>query len=95
MSDRKRRVIRLIENYINDFQGKAVEEIYGKNSSIKIKDIRYSTTVKSIVIEAKVVLGDIINESVIDRSLADILIQDAIIYFYPEHSVKCYVNFDV
>lgn len=95
MSDRKRRVIRLLENYINDFQGEAVQEMYGKGSHIKIHEVMYSTGAKSVLIEAVVVLGDEINENTMDRRLADVLIQDAIVYFYPEHSVKAYVRFDV
>ena len=95
MSDRKRRVIRLLENYINDFQGEAVQEMYGKGSHIKIHEIMYSTGAKSVLVEAVVVLGDIINENTMDRRLADVLIQDALVYFYPEHSVKAYVRFDV
>ena len=95
MSDRKRRVIRLLENYINDFQGEAVQEMYGKGSHIKIHEVMYSTGAKSVLIEAVVVLGDVINENTMDRRLADVLIQDAIVYFYPEHSVKAYVRFDV
>ena len=95
MSDRKRRVIRLLENYINDFQGESVQEMYGKGSHIKIHEIMYSTGAKSVLVEAVVVLGDIINENTMDRRLADVLIQDALVYFYPEHSVKAYVRFDV
>lgn len=95
MSDKKRRIIRLIESYINDFQGESVQEMYGKNSRIRIHDINYSTNTNSLLLEAVIVLGDLINEEVMDRKLADILIQDALIYFYPETSIKTYVRFDV
>ena len=69
--------------------------MYGKNSRIKIHDINYSTNTNSLLLEAVIVLGDVINEEVMDRKLADILIQDALIYFYPETSIKTYVRFDV
>ena len=92
--DRKHRIIRLIENYINDFQGQSVKEMYGEGSIIKIHDIFYSTTQKSVLVEAIVILGDLINENLMDRKMADILIQDALVYFYPEHSNKIYVRFD-
>jgi len=45
--------------------------------------------------EAVIVLGDLITEELMDRSLADVVISDAITYFYPEFSVKTYVRFDV
>lgn len=95
MSDWKRRIIRLAENYMNDFRGDAVQEIYGKGSKIVIKNMWYANSIKSIMIEVVVVLGDVINEHIIDRSLVDILIQDSMVYFYPEHKVKTIVRFDV
>ena len=95
MLDKKRRLFRLIENYINDYQGGAVQEMYGKGSYIKIHNLNFSVTQQSVLLEAVIVLGDLITEEHIDRTLADVLIQDAIIYFFPECSVKTYVRFDV
>ena len=91
---KKKRICRLIEYYMNDVKGSAVEEMYGKGSKIQIKNIFYSNSQSSIMIEAIIVLGEVINEEVMDRALADILIQDALVYFYPNHSVKAYVQFD-
>ena len=93
--DRKRRVIRLIETYINDFRGSAVEEMYGKGTKIKIHEITYSYTTKSILIEAVIILGELITDEVMDRALVDILIQDSIFYIYPDFNVKTYVRWDV
>ena len=95
MLDKKRRLYRLLETYINDFRGDAVQEMYGKGTTVKIHNINYSTTSKSIFIESVVILGDTINESVMDKNLIDILIQDAMVYFYPEASLRTYVRFDV
>jgi hypothetical protein len=95
MLDKKQRLFRLIENYINDYQGGAVQEMYGKGSYIKIHNLNFSVTQQSVLLESVVVLGDLITEEHIDRKLADVLIQDAIIYFFPECSVKTYVRFDV
>ena len=95
MSDKKRRLYRLIESYINDYQGKSVQEMYGKGSRIKIHNLNFSVTQRSILMEAVIVLGDLITEEHMDRALADVLIQDAMVYFFPECSVKTYVMFDV
>lgn len=95
MSDKKRRLYRLIELYINDYQGKSVQEMYGKGSRIKIHNLNFSVTQQSILMEAVIVLGDLITEEHLDRALADILIQDAMVYFFPECSVKTHVRFDV
>jgi len=95
MLDKKRRIFRLIENYINDYQGNAVQTLYGKGAYIKIHNINFSVTQKSILMEAVIILGELINEEVMDRSLADVLINDAMTYFYPECSIKTYIRFDV
>ena len=93
--DNKRRLYRLIERYINDFKKEAVEKIYGKNSSIKIHTIIFGITNNEILVEAIVILGDTINEEVMLNALAEILIQDSMIYFFPEHQIKTYVRYDV
>lgn len=95
MSDKKRKLYRLIEHYINDFRGEAVEEMYGKGTKIKIHNMYESYSTNSVVLEAIIHLGNTINEEVMDRELADVLIQDALVYFFPEKSVKTMVRYDV
>jgi hypothetical protein len=90
----KERIIRILEHYINVLKKKDVELMYGKNSSIKIKNIQYSITNKSLYLEAKIVLGEIIDESVLDRSLADLLIEDSLGYVYSDLPVKISVEWD-
>jgi hypothetical protein len=95
MLDKKQRLFRLIENYMNDFQGDAVQEMYGNGARIKVHSMNNSYTEKSILFEIVIVLGDKINESVMDKTLANILIQDALVYFFPDQKIKTYVRFDV
>ena len=95
MLDRKRRLFRLIENYMNDFQGNAVQEMYGDGSKIKVHSMTDSYSTKSVLFEIVIVLGETINESVMDKSLAEVLIQDALVYFFPDQKIKTYVRFDV
>jgi len=95
MLDKKQRLYRLLETYINEFRGDAVQEMYGKGTKVKIHNINYGISTKSILIESIVILGDTINESIMDKSLVDIIIQDAMVYFYPEFSLRSYVRFDV
>ena len=54
-----------------------------------------SISQKALLFEVVIVLGETINEDVIDRKLADILIQDALVYFFPDQSIKTYVRWDV
>ena len=57
----KRRIIDLIEFYINDHRNEDLNLMYGNGSKIKIKDIGYSTSNKSIFIDCSIILGDIKN----------------------------------
>ena len=91
----KDRIIRILEHYINVLKKYEVELMYGQNSRIQIKNLDYSITSKSLYIEAKIVLGDIIDESVLDRSLADLLIQDSLVYVYDDVPVKVSIDYDV
>jgi len=95
MLDRKQRLFRLIESYMNDFQGDAVQEMYGDGARIKVHSMNHSYSEKSILFEIVIVLGSTINESVMDKTLANILIQDALVYFFPDQKIKTYVRFDV
>ena len=93
--DRKRRIFRLIEVYLNDFRGSAVEEMYGKGTKIKVHTITFGVTSKSIILEAVVVLGELINEEIMTIDLAEFLVRESMVYFFPEHQIKTYVRFDV
>lgn len=96
MSDKKRRFFRLVESYINDYQKDAVELIYGKDSKIKIHNWGNNNKGDVLYFEIVIILGDTINESVMDKSMAEELLKDAIVYFYPEvQRVICMTRFDV
>jgi hypothetical protein len=95
MIDKKQRLFRLIETYMNDFQGNSVQEMYGDGAKIKVHSMNESYSEKSILFEIVIVLGNTINESVMDKTLANILIQDALVYFFPDQKIKTYVRFDV
>lgn len=95
MLDKKRRLFRLIENYMNDFRGDAIQEMYGNGARIKVHSMNHSYSTKSVLFEIVVVLGPTINESMMDNTLASILIQDALVYFFPDQNIKTYIRFDV
>ena len=69
--------------------------MYGVGTTIKIHNMAESSSQKAILFEAIIILGDTITEQVMDRKLADVLIQDAMVYFFPNQSIKTYVRWDV
>ena len=95
MLDKKQRFFRLIESYINDFRGDAVREFYGDKVQIKIHTMNTGIKDNSIMLEVIILLGETINEDVMNDTLAHILVQDSMVYFFPESKILTYVRFDV
>ena len=48
--DKKQRLYRLIESYINDFKGDAVQEMYGTGTKIKIHTINFVSNNKKYIV---------------------------------------------
>lgn len=87
---------KMMENYLNIIKNEEVETWYGKNCHIKIHNIIFSVTETSVLIEAVIFLGDIINEEVLDRGLVELLIIDMMPYFFPEvGTVRVMTRYDV
>lgn len=84
-----------METYMNDFRGNAVQEMYGKGSKIKIHSMSHGLSTNLILFELVIELGETINESVMNKDLACILIEDASVYFFPDHKIKSFARFDV
>jgi hypothetical protein len=93
--DNKRRLFRLIETYLNEFKGELVESIYGNRSRIKVHTVNFGVSDNSVLVELVVVLGGTINEDTLDTSLAEILVQEALVYFFPEKNIKTIIRWDV
>lgn len=93
--DNRRRLINLIEKYLNEIKRDTVIKFYGEGSSIKINTLTFGTTKNYILIDASVKLGEIITEDVIDESMAKILIEDSMVYFFPDSDVRTLINFDI
>lgn len=93
--DNKRRLFRLLEVYLNNFKGDLVESIYGKKSYIKVHTVTFGISDNSVLVELVVVLGDVINEETLDTSLAEVLIKDALVYFWPEKKIRTLIRWDV
>jgi hypothetical protein len=92
----KNKVFGLIEYYINEFKGEEVRLIYGEGSYVRVHTISESLAKKSLIVEVVIILGNTINENLLDTSLSEILVQDALKYIYPNHPlVGVMARFDV
>ena len=95
MLDNKQRIIRLLENQINDYYSENIRLIYGPGAKIKIKTISEGLKSKSILVEGVVILGSVISEEVLEADVADVFIQNISAFIFPNHTIISYVWFDV
>lgn len=85
----------LLEKFINEGKKDVLETHYGKNTTVKIPNINFGITSKSLIVECVIVLGDMINEDVIERKYIDYLVNSACDYFFGGYSVKVMIRWDV
>lgn len=90
-----RRIIPLIEHYVNKVFKDEFEVFYGKDSSIKITKVAYATTKKSIYIECVVILRGELHDDIMDNTLITVLLSDSIKFFNINESVLFNISFDV
>lgn len=93
--DTKGAIKGLIESLINDTKREVFESMYGINSKFQVRDIGYSDRNKILYIDAKIILGDTIDESVIDPEMINFLILDNIKYIYNDVNLNLTISFDV
>jgi hypothetical protein len=93
--DLKNRYIRIIEKYLNVIKKDDVELMYGKGTKIKVRNINPSISNNSITVEVVIILGEVINEEVLDSSLTPYLIQDILELIFPDVITKTIVSWDV
>lgn len=90
----KDNIFLIIDKIINEHKQKELFEFYGDGSSIRIKTIGYSTNSKSLYVEAHLTIGENFSDEILDTSLAEILITDALNYVYPNCKTSFIFTFD-
>jgi hypothetical protein len=80
--DRKQRLFRLIETHVNDYNKGGMEGFYGVGTKLKVKDINYITTTKSLLIDSTLTVGDIVDEFSLYPEVAENFLYNAAIYFF-------------
>ena len=71
-----------------------VELMYGKGTKIEVRNINPSISSNSITVEVVIILGEVINEEVLDSSLTPYLIQDILELIFPDVMTKTIVSWD-
>ena len=87
--------IKLIECYINEAHKGSVEEFYGVGSKIKISNLNFGVTDKSILVSMTIILGETINEQVMEKDMAELLLIKSFRFFLRDAKVTTVINCDV
>ncbi len=96
MATKYSKLKKVFEKSLNNFQKDKIEIFYGIGTKVKIHTIDYSITKNTMIIEAIIVLGEIINEEVMDSSMVEIMIKDFIPYVFPDiHEIHVMTRWDV
>ena len=84
-----------LQNYLNFPEQKSlVEEFYGDGTRIVISNVVLSGNIKKTQVTSKVILGDVINESSLDKSMVHTLIGECLSYLNPDSELQLFVNCD-
>ncbi len=84
-----------LQNYINfPEQRSLIEEFYGGGTKLIISQVVLSGNIKKTQVTCKVILGDVINESSLDKSMVHTLIGECLNYLNPESQLQVFVTFD-
>jgi hypothetical protein len=67
-----------LEKYINSVNKTQLEDYYGVGTTIKVKNVSESLKDKILLFEVSIIFGDIIEEDVLDPTLADFFISEGI-----------------
>lgn len=93
--DKKRKKIcDLVESYITNVQIDDIENFYGVGTTIKIMDMYYSTTKKSLIIDCKIKLGETINEDILDTTVLELVLSNTMDVIYPKFKLGITVSWD-
>ena len=86
---------KLIERYINVARKTSLEEFYGKGSEVKITNLNFGVTPKSVVVSMTIKLGETINEDVMEKDMAELLLIQSFKFFLRGTEITTVVNWDV
>lgn len=85
---------KIIERYVNRNKHHLIETWYGGGSYVNIHNIDASYTKKIVIVDVKIILGDVINEEVMDRGLVEYLLENVLSVLYPDFFYKLIVSWD-
>lgn len=94
--DKKEIIASHLEILINESKKDEFQAMYGVNSKFIVTNVGHTSRGQTLYIEGKIILGDIINETILDSEMINILILDHIKFIYDNNSdINLSISFDV
>lgn len=95
MLTKKRRLANIYEKFLKNSHKKYVEEFFGPNSRIEIRDLIFSPVKKVCLVDCVVYLGNELNESYMDDEYVRHIIYKISEKVLHEYSINVMVTYDV
>lgn len=92
---KKEILTKFIHYYFNKFRVEDLENFYGKDTTIKVHTINESVKNRQLLIEIIVYLKSDIVEDILDTSLIDLILNDALRFFGITHNIVSLVRWEV
>lgn len=85
----------MMNKYLEESCQDRVESFYGIGSKIRVKNLSFSLSNNLILVESKIILGNVISEEVMENVMCDLLIRESIEPIFPEQHIKVMISWDV
>jgi len=93
---KKTKYCRLLEKFVNKSNKDLLEEVYGTNCKLEVRNIEYLLKDKTCLVEVKIFLGERFDDLSLDSDLiVRDMIKEAADAILPETKIMTIVSFDI
>lgn len=93
---KKTKYCRLLEKFVNKSNKDLLEEVYGTNCKLEVRNIEYLLKAKTCLVEVKISLGEHFDDLSLDSDLiVRDMIKEAADAILPETKIMTVVSFDI
>lgn len=93
---KKTKYCRLLEKFVNKSNKDLLEDIYGTNCKLEVRNIEYLLKDKTCLVEVKIFLGERFDDLSLDSDLiVRDMIKEAADAILPETKIMTIVSFDI
>ncbi len=83
-----------MNRYLAESCQDTIESFYGNGAKIRVKNLTYSLSNNLILVDSKIILGEVISEEVMENEMCDLLIRETIEPIFPNQHIKVMISWD-